>query len=56
MAPRPEIFTVIIKPSKDANYKNFVDMMDEMAIAKHEIYGIADLKPKELQFYNETIK
>ena len=31
-APKPEIFTVIVKPMDDANYKNFVDVLDEMAI------------------------
>lgn len=43
-APKPEIFTVIIKPTDDANYKNFVDMLDNMAITKSELYGIAEIK------------
>ena len=33
-------FTVIIKPTDDAVYKNFVDVLDEMAITKSERYGV----------------
>ncbi len=55
-ALNPDIFTVIIKPTDDSNYKNFVDIMDEMAISKHEIYGITDLKPKEEQLYKELLQ
>jgi biopolymer transport protein ExbD len=40
--------TVIIKPSKKANYKNLVDILDEMAIAKIETYAIVnDFTPEE---------
>lgn len=38
-------FTVIIKPTDDAVYKNFVDILDEMAITKSEQYGVTDIKP-----------
>lgn len=55
-APKPEIFTVIIKPTDDAIYKNFVDMLDNMAITKSERYGIADLKPLEEKMYQEQMK
>lgn len=55
-APVPENFTVIIKPTDDANYKNFVDMLDEMALTKNERYGISDLKPLEKTIYEEKIK
>ena len=48
-------FTVIIKPTDDAVYKNFVDMLDEMAITKNEIYGITDVKPWELAIYEKKI-
>ena len=37
-------FTVIIKPTDDAVYKNFVDILDEMAITKSEQYGVTDIK------------
>lgn len=48
-------FTVIIKPTDDAVYKNFVDMLDEMAITKNEIYGITDVKPWELAIYEKKV-
>ena len=44
-------FTVIIKPTDDAVYKNFVDILDEMAITKSEQYGVTDLKPWEKAIY-----
>lgn len=55
-APNPEKFTIIIKPTDDAKYKNFVDMLDEMAITNSEQYGISDLKPLEEKVYKELIK
>lgn len=48
-------FTVIIKPTDDAVYKNFVDMLDEMAITKNEQYGVTDLKPTEKAIYEKKI-
>lgn len=39
---------VIIKPSKKSNYKNLVDILDEMAIAKIQSYTIVnDFTPDE---------
>lgn len=55
-APKPENFTIIIKPTDDANYKNFVDMLDNMALTKSDRYGIADIKPLEKKVYEEKIK
>jgi biopolymer transport protein ExbD len=55
-APKKEIFTVIIKPTDDANYKNFVDMLDNMALTKSDRYGITDIKPLEKKVYEEKIK
>ncbi|MDN3691101.1 biopolymer transporter ExbD [Chryseobacterium tructae] len=52
-APNPGIFTVIIKPTDDANYKNFVDILDNLAIAKKERYGVADIKPWETKIYQQ---
>ena len=46
------LFTVIIKPTDDAVYKNFVDMLDEMAITKNERYGITDVKAWEQSIYD----
>ena len=47
--------TVIIKPTDDAVYKNFVDILDEMAITKNEIYGITDVKPWEQAIYERKV-
>lgn len=55
-APKPENFTVLIKPTDDANYKNFVDILDEMSITKTEKFGISEIKEKEQQLYQEKIK
>ena len=48
-------FTVIIKPTDDAVYKNFVDILDEMAITKNEIYGITDVKKPEQAVYDQKV-
>ncbi len=41
---------VIIKPSKKCNYKNLVDILDEMAIAKIDTYAIVnEFTPEESQ-------
>lgn len=50
-----DIFTVIIKPTDDAVYKNFVDILDEMAITKNERYGVTDIKPWELAIYKRKV-
>ncbi|REC74049.1 biopolymer transporter ExbD [Chryseobacterium elymi] len=55
-APVPENFTVIVKPTDDANYKNFVDVLDNIAISKKERYGITDIKPWEEKIYTELIR
>ncbi|WP_288461724.1 biopolymer transporter ExbD [uncultured Chryseobacterium sp.] len=55
-APRKEIFTIIVKPTDDANYKNFVDVLDNIAISKKERYGVTDIKPWEKKVYEELIK
>ena len=49
------IFTVIIKPTDDAVYKNFVDILDEMAITKSDRYGVTDVKPWELAIYEKKV-
>lgn len=48
-------FTVIIKPTDDAVYKNFVDILDEMAITKNERYGVTELKDSEEKIYKEIV-
>ncbi|MGE8554615.1 MAG: ExbD/TolR family protein [Chryseobacterium jejuense] len=48
-------FTVIIKPTDDAVYKNFVDILDEMAITKSEQYGVTDVKAWEKAVYDKKV-
>ncbi|WP_136666540.1 biopolymer transporter ExbD [Flavobacterium sp. H122] len=38
---------VIIKPSKESNYGNLVDVLDEMAIVKVPTYAVVDITPEE---------
>ncbi|WP_332454060.1 biopolymer transporter ExbD [Chryseobacterium aquaticum] len=55
-APKKENFTIIVKPTDDANYKNFVDVLDNIAISKKERYGITDIKPWEKKVYENAVK
>ncbi len=48
-------FTVIIKPTDDAVYNNFVDVLDEMAITKNERYGVTDPKAWEIAVYKKKV-
>lgn len=54
-AKDPSKFTVIIKPTDDAVYRNFVDILDEMAITENEIYGVTDIKPYEKAIYEKKV-
>lgn len=56
LAPKPENFTVIIRATDDANYKNAVDALDEMTISNQERYVLADITPKEKQVYEAKLK
>ncbi len=49
-------FTIIIKPTDDSNYKNLVDILDEMEITNSTRYGIKDLTSKEKEVYQEKSK
>lgn len=40
---------VIIKPSDKSNYKNMVDILDELKIANLQIYAIGDILPNEVE-------
>lgn len=55
-APKKENFTIIIEPTDDANYKNFVDVLDNIAISKKERYGVIDIKPWEKKVYEELTR
>lgn len=39
---------VIIKPTDDSNYKNVIDMLDEMAIDEIGTYTMVPVTPQEL--------
>lgn len=54
-AKKPDIFTVIIKPTDDSTYEDFVKMLDEMTITKTEHYGITNVKPWELAIYKQKV-
>lgn len=45
---------VIIKPSEKANYRNLVDILDEMAINDVKAYAISDIVPEELTMLGEN--
>ena len=45
-----------IQNSALKNYKNFIDMLDNMAITKSDLYGIAEIKSIEKNVYQEKIK
>ena len=51
---KPENFTVIIKPSNDANFKNTVDIIDEMEITNMKHYALVDLFQSELNAYSKV--
>lgn len=55
-APKKDLFTVIIKPTDDAKYINFVDMLDEMEITQSDRYGISEISDIEKTVYQEKTK
>ncbi len=50
----PKDFMVIIKPTKDATYKNTVDILDEMTIDAVKRYALVDISPAEYKFVEAT--
>lgn len=40
---------VLIKPTNDANYKNVVDILDEMNISNIKRYALVDITPEDLK-------
>jgi biopolymer transport protein ExbD len=44
-------FTVVVKPTDDCNYKNVVDIMDELQITDSKRKAIVDISPEELAVY-----
>ena len=47
---------LIIKPTKDATYKNVVDAMDEVLINDVKHYAVTDVDKNELDFLNSFIQ
>jgi biopolymer transport protein ExbD len=47
-------FVVIIKPDKDATYKNTVDILDEMTINQVKIYAMVKIIDQEYQLIQAT--
>jgi biopolymer transport protein ExbD len=45
---------IIIKPDKDSNYKNFVDILDEMYINDIGRYAMVDPTPEEYKLIQQT--
>lgn len=41
--------TIILKPSEKSNYKNFVDILDEMAITGVKKYATVDITPEDIK-------
>jgi biopolymer transport protein ExbD len=50
----PDDFMVIIKPDKDATYKNTVDMLDEMKIDEVKRFAMVDISPTEYGYISKT--
>ncbi|HXB94425.1 MAG TPA: biopolymer transporter ExbD [Puia sp.] len=50
----PKDFMVIIKPTKDATYKNTVDILDEMTIDDIKRFALVDVSPVEYGFIQKT--
>ncbi len=48
-------FTVVIKPTDEATWKNTVDILDEMSITESEKYAIVDLQSQEQRAYDEKV-
>lgn len=49
-----EDMVVVIKPSKDANYKNTVDILDEMTINQIKRFALVDITPVESELITRT--
>jgi len=47
-------FVVIIKPSKDATYKNTVDILDEMTINQVRTYAMVKIFDQEYELIKKT--
>lgn len=46
--PEKESLIILIKPSDESNYKNFVDILDEMAITQEKRYAVMDMTDEDI--------
>jgi biopolymer transport protein ExbD len=51
--PNGEPLIVLIKATKESTYMNLVDVLDEIAIGKVQVYAIVDIIPQEIQLFEE---
>ena len=51
--PEKEGLTVLIKAYKSANYKNVIDILDEMAITKPRTYAMVDITPADVKMLED---
>lgn len=51
--PEKESLVILIKPSDKSNYKNFVDILDEMAITQEKRYAVMDMTDEDVQMLIE---
>lgn len=51
--PEKESLVILIKPSDKSNYKNFVDILDEMAITQEKRYAVMDITDEDIQMLIE---
>ena len=48
-----ETLVILIKPSNKSNYKNFVDILDEMAITQEKRYAVMDMTDEDIEMLTE---
>lgn len=53
MGDPKETLIVLIKATKKSNYRNLVDILDEMAICKVPTYAIVDIAPEEDKLFEK---
>jgi len=51
---KPEDFMVVIKPSDESTYKDFVDILDEMKINVVDRYALVDISDAENQLVRKS--
>ena len=54
MSTKPDDFMVVIKPSDESTYKDFVDILDEMKINMVDRYALVDISPAEDMMVKKT--